>query len=160
MSHHHPQNVLSYVWYRLVIRLQGNTIKRVMGINKHSHHSNILKALGVPSVDDVIKNNAVRLYKNIFKAKIPARDLQSVLLAHFILKGTTIKGTLLDRIVRAGADPLELITDSFPSTRPVCNTVEDEDGLVETLQFLLLHEDYNKPRSDEYILVTHLTKAY
>ena len=140
--------------------VQGNTIKRVLGINKRSHHSNILKALGVPSVEDVIKNNAVRLYRNTFKANTPARDLQSVLLAHFILKGTTIKGTLLDRIVRAGADPLDLITDSSPSTRPVCNTVGDEDGLVDTLRFLLLHEDYNKPRSDEHILVTHLTKAY
>ena len=67
--------------------MQGNTMGRVMGINNRSHHSNILKALGVPTVDDVIKNNAVRLYKNIFKANTPARDLQSVLLAHFILKG-------------------------------------------------------------------------
>ena len=81
--------------------VQGNTIKRVLGINKRSHHSNILKALGVPSVEDVIKNNAVRLYRNTFKANTPARDLQSVLLAHFILKGTIIKGTLLVRIVRA-----------------------------------------------------------
>ena len=113
--------------------MQGNTMERVMGINNRSHHSNILKALGVPTVDDVIKNNAVRLYRNIFKASTPARDLQSVLLAHFILKGTIIKGTLLDRIVRAGADPLDLITDSSPSTRPVCNTVGDKDGLVDTL---------------------------
>ena len=73
--------------------VQGNTIERLMGINKHSHHSNILKALGVLSVDDVIKNNAVRLYKNIFKANTPARNLQSVHQGHFILKGTTIKET-------------------------------------------------------------------
>ena len=104
-----------------------------MGINKRSHHSNILKALEVPSVDDVIKNNAVRLYRNIFKANTPARDLQSILLAHVILKRTTIKGPLLDRIVRAGADPLDLITASSPSTIPECNTVGDKDGLVDTL---------------------------
>ena len=107
----------------------------------------------IPSVDDVIKNNAVRLYRNIFKASTPASVLHSVLLALFILKGTTINGTLLERIVRIGADPLDLITDSSPSIRPVCNTVGDEDGL-------LLHEDYNKPRPNEHILVTHLTKAY
>ena len=64
-----------------------------MSINKHSHHSNILKALGVPSVDVVIKYNAVRLYKNIFKANTPARNLQSVHLGHFILKGTIIQET-------------------------------------------------------------------
>ena len=35
--------------------MQGNTMGRVMGINNRSHHSNILKVLGVPTVDDVIK---------------------------------------------------------------------------------------------------------
>ena len=30
-------------------------MERVMGINNRSHHSNILKVLGVPTVDDVIK---------------------------------------------------------------------------------------------------------
>ena len=113
-----------------------------MGISKHSHHSNILKALGVPTIDDVIKNNAMRLYSNIFKANTPARDLQSTLLSHFILNGTIIKGTLLDRIVGAGADPLDLITAKSPSTSPVCDTTGEEDGLVESLQFLLLHDDY------------------
>ena len=140
--------------------LQGNTIKRVMGISKHSHHSNILKALGVPTIDDVIKNNAMRLYSNIFKANTPARDLQSTLLSHFILNGTIIKGTLLDRIVGAGADPLDLITAKSPSTSPVCDTTGEEDGLVESLRFLLLHDDYSKPRSEEHILATMLTKAY
>ena len=140
--------------------LQGNTIKRVMGISKHSHHSNILKAVGVPPVDDVIKNNAMRLYRNIFKANTPARDLQSTLLAHFILKGTTIKGTLLDRIVGEGVDPLDLITAKSTSTRPVRDTVGEEDGLVDTLRFLLLHDDYSKPWSEEHILVTMLTKAF
>ena len=82
---------------------QGNIIKRVMGVNKRSHHSNLLKALIVPSVDNVIKNNSLRLYTNIFKANTPARDLQSALLASYIIKGSTIKGTLLDRVVGAGA---------------------------------------------------------
>ena len=35
--------------------MEGNTIKRVMGISKHSLHNNILKDLGVPFVDDVVK---------------------------------------------------------------------------------------------------------
>ena len=131
-----------------------------MGISKYSHHSNILKALGVPTIDDVIKNNAMRLYSNIFKANTPARDLQSTLLSLFILNGTIIKGTLLDRTVGAGADSLDLITAKSPSTSPVCDTTGEEDGLVESLWVLLLHDDYSKPRSEEHTLVTMLTKAY
>ena len=87
-------------------------------------------------------------------------DLQSTILIHFILKGTPIKGTLLDRIVGEGADPLDLITAKSTSTRPVRDTVGEEDGLVDTLRFLLLHDDYSKPWSEEHILVTMLTKAY
>ena len=102
----------------------------------------------------------MRLYRNIFKANTPARDLQSTLLSHFILNGTIIKGTLLDRIVGAGADPLDLITAKSPSTSPVCDTTGEEDGLVESPWFLLLHDDYSKPRSEEYILATMLAKAY
>ena len=45
----------------------------------------------------------------------------------------------------AGADPLDLITAKSPSTIPVCDTTGEEDGMVESLQFLLLHE-YYKPR--------------
>ena len=86
--------------------------------------------------------------------------MQSTLLSHFILNGTIIKGTLLDRIVGVGADPLDLITAKSPSTSPVCDTTGEEDGLVESLRFLLLHDDYSKPRSEEHILATMLTKAY
>ena len=75
----------------------------------------------------------MRLYRNICKASNPARDLQSTLLSLFILNGTIIKGTLLDRIVGAGADPLDLITAKSPSTSLVCDTAGDEDGLVESL---------------------------
>ena len=49
-------------------------------------------------------------------------DLQSTLLTHFILKGTPIKGTLLDRIVGADADTLDLIVAKSLSTRLVYDT--------------------------------------
>ena len=76
------------------------------------------------------------------------------------MTGTIIKGTLLDRIVEAGADPLDLRTTKLPPTSLVCGTTGEEYGLVEFLWFLLLHDDYSKPRSEEHILVTLLTKAY
>ena len=126
----------------------------------HSNHSNHLKALGVSSVDDVFNINAMGHYRNIFKANNPARDLQSTLLSHFILNGIIIMGTLLDRIVGAVADPLDLITAKSPPTSLVCDTTGEEDGLVEFLRFLLLHDDYSKPRSEEHILVTLLTNSY
>ena len=76
---------------------QGNIIKRIMGINKHSHHSKLLMALKIPVVEDVITKNSLCLYKNIFKTNTPSRDLQSALLAGYVIKGSIIKGTLLEK---------------------------------------------------------------
>ena len=107
-----------------------------MGVNKWSHHSNFPQVLGIPSVDDDTKNNALKLYENIFKTNTPSRDLQSILQAHFTLKGITLKWILLDSVLRAGVYHLDLITGSSPSTGLVYETVRDEDGLVETFQLL------------------------
>ena len=60
----------------------------------------------------------------------------------------------------AGAEPLDLILAKSPSTSLVHDTSELEDGLVESLWFLLFHDDYSKPQSEEHILDTMLTKAY
>ena len=89
---------------------QGDSLKRVMGVSIHFLHSDILKAIGISNVVDVIRNNTMIIYRNLFKANTPTRDLESTLIAYFILKGSTIKGTLLERIVGAGVDSVDLIT--------------------------------------------------
>ena len=91
---------------------QCNIIKRVMGINKRSHHTHLLKALGIPPVEEVIKSNCIRLYNNSLKTNTPARDLHSVLLAKYILNENVIKSTLLYRVVKSEFDPLKIIFDN------------------------------------------------
>ena len=131
-----------------------------MGVNKHAHHSNLLKVLQAPSIVEVIEHSSLRLYRNIFKTNTPARDLQSALLAEYITKGVTTDGTLLDRILKSGANPLKVIFDKESSLTSKSSFNREEDGLVDSLRFLLNHENYNKPKSDEHILVTLLTKAF
>ena len=139
---------------------QGNIIKRIMGIKKRSHHSKLLKALKIPVIEDVITKNSLRLYKNIFKTDTPARDLQSVLLARYIIKGNITKGTLLEKVVKAGCDPLQIIFDKQNLTGSDHDVIEQDNGVTDSLSFLLHHEDYNKPWSKEHILATLLTKAF
>ena len=140
---------------------QGNIIKRFIGVNKRAHHSDLFRALNITSVENVIKNNCLRLYQNIFKADTPARDFQSVLLTNYILEGKLIKGTLLYKVVNYGQDPLKIIFD-HPSKWACteCEMINEENGLTDSLKYLLNHEEYNKPWSEEHILVTLLTKAY
>ena len=61
-------------------------------------------------------------------------------------------------MLKAGVDLLMLLSDNLPSLRPEIN--QEDDGLVGTLRFLLHHVDYNKPRSEEHILLTLLTRAF
>ena len=139
---------------------QGNIIKRIMGIKKRSHHSKLLKALKIPLVEDIITKNSLCLYKNIFKTDTPARELQSVLLARYIIEGNITKGTLLEKVVKAGYDPLQTIFDKQIPTGSNHDVNDQDNGVIDSLRFLLHHEDYNKPWSEEHILATLLTKAF
>ena len=139
---------------------QGNIIKRIMGINKRSHHSKLLKALKIPTVENVLRNNALRLYKNIFQTDTPASDLQSILLANYLENRSIIKGSLLEKVVSAGYNPLQVIFNQQTITCTDCDFNEQNDGMTDSLRFLLHHNEYNKPWSEEHILATLLTKAF
>ena len=139
---------------------QGNIIKRITGINKRSHHSKLLKALSIPPVEDIIIKNTIRLYHNIFKTDTPARDLQSTLLSEYLIKGSTTKGSLVERIITAGCNPLQVIFDKQLCVSSAYDSTEQIDGMTDSLRYLLHHDDYNKPWSEEHILATLLTKAF
>ena len=84
----------------------GNTTKIVMGVNKYSHHCNLLKALEVPNVNDVIKKNAMRLYRNVFKANTPVR-LTICPSSSFHPQKNHHQGDSAGQNVGAGANPLD-----------------------------------------------------
>ena len=120
----------------------------------------MLKALNIPPVEEVIQKNIIGLYRNIFKTDTPARELQSVLLARYIGKGSIIKGTLLERILKLGGQPLDIILNKGPFEHSECDLNTVDDGMADSLRYLLYHEDYNNPRSQEHVLATLLTKAF
>ena len=135
---------------------QGTVIKRGLGLNKRSHYHRVLKACDITPIEKIISNNAARLYHNIFQCNTPARTFQSLLLSSYIITGRAETGTLLDRVVRAGYKPLNLI---LKKPKIAQNTM-NEDGLVDSLKDLLHHENYQKPWSQEHMLANLLTKAF
>ncbi len=135
---------------------QGTIVKRGLGLSKRSHYHRVLQACNIAPIEVVIANNNARLYHNIFQCDTPAKALQSLLLSSYILTGKAENGTLLDRVIKAGYSPLNLILNK-PKFKQ--NTVND-DGLVDSLRQLLHHENYQKPWSLEHILTNLLTKAF
>jgi len=103
----------------------------------------------------VILENAASFYHKIFKCDTPAKELQCLLLSTYILTGKAESGTLLERVIKARQNPLNL---NF--IKPKSATEHREDGLVDSLKHLLHHENYQKPWSQEHILATLLTKAF
>ena len=139
---------------------QGSCIKRCLGIAPRSHHSNLLKAAGLQPVQDVIGKRVVSLYNRIFKTQSPSHDINMYFLSRFISQGEYCEGTLLDRVIRLGLSPVSV------AFNPVkCNNCDNSDtvldkGIVDSLHFLIHHENYIKPWSSEHILTTLLTKAF
>ena len=79
------------------------------------------------------------------------------LLAHYITDGTTIPGTLIDRLVHLGDSPIK---GGFvkPSVAEY-NFKAGVDGLVDTVRHLLHSEHFCKRTSEEHRLVRLLTNA-
>ena len=135
---------------------QGTTVKRGLGLSKRSHYHRVLQACNITPIEEVIANNTARLYHNTFQCKTPAQEFQSLLLSSYILTGRAEKGTLLDRVIKAGYNPINLIFNKPKFKQNSTN----EDGLVDSLRELLHHENYQKPWSMEHLLANLLTKAF
>ena len=134
---------------------QASTIKRVMGIPQRSHHSNLLQALRVQNIHDIINTNTKSLFHRIFKCDSPARDLQSRFLANYMETQRTIKNTMVDRLVSMGNSPMNIAM-----SKPKKHVKYDSDGVIDSLRYMLFHDNYIRPKSNEHLLATLLLKAF
>ena len=95
--------------FRRMESIQGRLIKQCLGLSKRSHNSAVLKALKIDKAQNIVNRNVLNLYHRIFKIDSPARSLMQFLLARYITYGTTVPGTLLDRVVSIGESPLKCV---------------------------------------------------
>jgi hypothetical protein len=72
-----------------------------------------------------------------------------------MLHGKLIPGTLVQRIVSYGLSPTELLFN-----KPNLLTNSHDSGVVDSLRYLVMHEQFLKPYSDEYIIASLLVKAF
>lgn len=135
--------------------LQGTLIKQCVGLGKRSHHSNLLKALCIPKIGDIIRNQCLSLYYRIFQTDTPCRDLCTELLSRYLSGGIIARGTLTHRILAMGHSPLLC---AFTKQK-ICNYYE-ECGIVDTMKALLCSENFIKPYAEEHTLVTLLTNSF
>ena len=136
---------------------QGKLIKQSLGLSKRSHNSQVLQALGIKPISDIVSKNTKSLYYRICNTDSPSRSLLFHFLSQYILFGTLVQGSLLHTIVKQGISP---IRSAFNSQKLYSNQHDDTDGHIESLKYLLQHENFMKPYSAEHYLVHLLTKAF
>ena len=137
--------------------LQGQCIKKFMGLSKRSRHSNLLKALSITNIAVTCKNNSISLLKRIMSINTPTNDLCDYLIERYYTHKTLYPKTLVGRVIQMGISPLELICDRTVSSR--ANSASD-DGHIDSLRYLVSEENYIKPWSAEYKLVQLLTRSF
>ena len=120
--------------FRRMESIQCRLIKQCMGLSKRSHNSAMLKALNIDKVQNIVNRNVLNLNHRIFKIDSPARSLMQFLLAMYITYGTTVPGTLLDRVMSIGESPLKCVFRK-------CG--HKEFTLKDTLMAMLIQSDYN-----------------
>jgi hypothetical protein len=135
--------------------VSATTLKSVFGLSKRSHHTDFLGALKITPIGDEIRQLSASLWHRIFMVDSPVRELQARVLSKFLLTGTCVNGTLLSSLINSGLNPINIII-----TKPVCNYNLYSDGVVDSLRYLLYHENFVKPWSDQFILATMLTKSF
>ena len=135
---------------------QGTILKRVMGIPNRSHHSKLLEAMDVPKITEVIKHNTLTLYNRIFKCECPAKEVQTRFLSNYLKGGKLTGSSLLHKVISCGASPVETALNSPAKVAPN----DTADGFIDSLQYMILHDNYIKPHSNEHQLVRLMLKAF
>ena len=135
---------------------QGTIVKKSMGFSKRHRHTNLLRALNITPVPDLLSKNTANLYHRLFSVDSPARTLQCSALASYILTGETTKNTLLGRIVESGQSPVSLILNPPKHSPPHSS----QDGIVDSLRHLIIQDNFVKPYGNDHYLASLLLKAF
>ena len=144
--------------FKKIESAQGTAIKRMLGIPIRNHHSNILRALKVNSVQNSVNNNILSLWNRIFLSDSPTKSLCSYLLANYISSGILIPGALLSRLVNIPG--VSAVNAIFYRRRIYDQWVAGNEGIIDSIQYLIHHDNYIKPYHQEHMLVCLLTKAF
>ena len=137
--------------------LQGALIKQSLGIPKRYHHTKILTALNIPRVECIANQRLLSLFYNIFKVNTPLRTLYSYFIAKYLVTGKFIRDTMVGRIINMGISPLSAAFNKLTYT---CSNSGSEDGVADSLQYMIMSEQFLKPYSDEHVIVKLLTKCF
>ena len=141
-------------------KLQSSIVKRTTGFPLRCHHTHLLNTVNVQKPNFYIQNSLLSLLNIMFLVDSPARQLSEKLLSTYLSKRLVTPGTIIHRMKNIG---ISLVKGLFSRIYiPVSQVGNDNvnDGVVDSLRYLISHENFIKPHSNEHILGVLLTKAF
>ena len=136
---------------------QGTFVKKYVGIGKRSHNTALLKALDIPRISDHVATKTLSLFNRCFKSQSPLTTLYAYLLSEYIVLGQRNKGSIIDRILNLGYSPVNV---AFSDSRFRVPHYVPGDGTVDSLRYLVHHENFIKPWAEEHVLAVLLTRCF
>ena len=105
-----------------------------------------------------IDKSTILLYNRLCVVDPPTRNLCMFMLRDYVSHNKLTPGSILQRLVNMNISPITAMFDIHSQGK--CYILP-EDGLADTLNNLLLQENYHvKPWSHEYSMVKLLTRSF
>ena len=136
---------------------QSNIARNVVGLNKRSHHSNLLHAVRIDKIETSVIRGILSLWYRIYQVDNQARVLSNAMLCDFINSWHLIPGTLIHCVMEA---VFSIKCLSIKQQLTAHRAYNIHDGNDDSLRHLVCHENFVKPYSEEHILATLLVKAF
>ena len=134
---------------------QGNLVKQAIGLSKRSRSTALLEALKIKKINECVKNRTACLLNRIFSVESPVQSLTSHFMSLFLSHNILVPNTLVNRIVAFNLSPVRCAFTKYQSV-----VFKEESGLIDSLRYLLMCENFIKPYSDEHVLSVLLTKSF
>ena len=127
---------------------QSNLLKMIMGLSKRARSSNLIKAMGLKNIDELILINKCKLLHRIFLTPSVTRDFYTE-----VLNSNVKARTLVSDVMSYQIDPIQTLI-KVPKLASVDN------GVVDSLKYMLFNDNYNIPGSIEKCIVNILVASF
>ena len=141
---------------RRIESFQGQMIKSALYLNKRAHHSDLLKAMNVNKIEEVLNQQRISLLQRVFKASVSSYSiLCTELMSQYAIGGVIPNNTLVGNIICQGLSPIAI---AFSNKKHVLKTPASENGVVDSIQLTLTQ--HVKPGNEAHTMLYNLTRSF
>ncbi len=115
--------------------------------------------MNIATTDVSVSRHTSNLFVIFFRLSHLPGNCVSICYQAYMCSGTVVKGALLERSVSAGMSPSRLLADDINSIVGKSEIYKGFNGIVDTMQIILSHHNFVKPRSGECSLLHLLSNS-